>query len=365
MANLSNVVMVKEKVNAKKRTELAESDAWLKNFFNRLNNISEVREKTQGLYPEKRYNKIIHALHEETASEIQGMITSNEFVSNIDKISNEDLNNIHRNFSSISQNIFKFSKSPRFNLKSLVDVVDSLGFVIIPFQYLNKKSYASETYEVRQGIVDFMYVVENTYKNMQAYVACPASYYDIQAQINNDTGCDIFASSKVDQAFFALNMVIPTLRALSADNNQNKAMLNNIVNQINNINNNIANLQEKLEREISIRIENERRQAEARVKAELDAMIKAQEENAAMQRWLAEEPLLFAIEKGKKLTDSKVIATMGPCWGPDFQDIVFESMKIEVKQKQRAEMEGIWFPDGKGTKQRTNLERPSSGRNNW
>jgi hypothetical protein len=58
----------------------------------------------------------------------------------------------------------------------------------------------------------------------------------------------------------------------------------------------------------------------------------------AVASFSAVDPLIFAIRKGEKITGDTT-AIIGPCWGPDFSEVLLEVSGLEVIANQRKKLE--------------------------
>lgn len=102
----------------------------------------------------------------------------------------------------------------------------------------------------------------------------------------------------------------------------------------------LKSLQDKIEAQ---RIEN------IQLKFEQEQIKKIQKEmpRADYKWFMAYEPLMFAVRKGTDLLSDTEDALIGPCWGPDFNDIVAASLEWKKINGQRNKLSSkltqLWY----------------------
>lgn len=225
------------------------------------------------------------------------------------------------------------ARSPKIELSHVRDVADKLGFIVTPFAYLDKKSYQGEVLEIREAIKGFD---SNLSPYFNIYVLTPVVYYSVENHIKSDADLPIYASPACSQAFMAIDISIPVFRTLSQNIDQIRDRTNQLAVGLNKANQEIQNLARRVT-ELQVQVEKQRREAvlqELRLK-------KMKEEMAAIQAqrdFLRYEPMMLAIPKNSSINgDTRAI--VGPCWGPDFEDIVLTSLGFTQVPGQR---EALW-----------------------
>ncbi len=68
--------------------------------------------------------------------------------------------------------------------------------------------------------------------------------------------------------------------------------------------------------------------------AEVQKRMEARPRSAEYSWFMAYEPMAFALPKGVSPT-SNAEAFIGPCWGPDFDEIVAAALEFNMKKGQR------------------------------
>lgn len=177
------------------------------------------------------------------------------------------------------------------------DIATKSSMILCPIEYFDIKNALSDEMMfcddkklVTKSINNF---IEHFSENGKVYALCPPQFYDLEKHIKTKTEHEIFAG-KYENAFFAMKMCIPALRALNErmDNHEKR----------------ITNL-ETTAKQMKEQLEQERR-----------------------RNIILEDPLLFAIPNGSSIYDNPT-AIMGPCWGPDIDISIVESLKLAAFNK--------------------------------
>lgn len=291
----------------------------------------------------------------------------------------------------------KLMGTPRAELGDILDVTMKLGFVILPFAYIDPKAWKSEDTAMRAAIqefgglagraevTDFYGKVTQTATpaRMDVYVVCPPIYYSLNQHIKaEDPNKDIFAGQN-EQAFMALGLTLPTLRAMHAQiatmeanhkalqdgydrlrsaveaNTRNtEALRHQVQNLETNVIAQLSRMQEMIDNEIKHTVA-QAVQAAAGLGAEGESILKmlgdkpslkdSREVLAALAsiKFRIEEPMMFALKLGTSLRDRSAAAIIGPCWGPDFAEIIAAASGLAIDKKRRKAAEAmltVWQP---------------------
>jgi len=219
----------------------------------------------------------------------------------------------------------KAAKSPKVSVPELASVAEKLGFLMIPMEYLDPRSYKDESYEMQRAITDFPKIEEIGF---QPYVVCPIGYYNLSQHIEAESDLPIRAPSMANQAFMALSMSVPMFRSMREDTREVSHRVDRMEKRVSRVEAEIEGLSRRLN-EIA-----------AQVQAQQIALIRQREETAeALRRresstWIAWEPFCFAIPGDKTIFDA-TWAVAGPCWGPDFDAMVTEALGLRVQEGRR------------------------------
>ena len=269
--------------------------------------------------------------------------------------------------------------SPRANLESILNVVDRLGLVVLPVEYINPKAWAAEGYEMKQAIGLFSELagstaqmadgVKKTPRRQDVYVVAPPSYYDISRHISAENPNLQIYAGKNEQAFLAMTMMVPTLRVMRSNidmlnanqksmdsrlsrvedrSDQMSAMLKAQQDQLNRLRTETEAQLERLQKQVDGEVKREteralRHYAEAGVSNDPEARrifetLKSSDSSLVDLRQAADalasvsfrilDPMMFALNPNVSLDSRQGSALIGPCWGPDFADIIIEALGL-------------------------------------
>lgn len=188
--------------------------------------------------------------------------------------------------------------SPRAELAHLRALADTLGFLIIPFGYLDPRSYAEESHEIQYAIRGFNDILSSKFL---IYALCPLEHYSLERHIANAENTPFHVPKEYAQAFMALDMCLPIFRSMQSDIS-------------------------KMREDISV------------LSKKLELNIRAQQEREERARMHMRDPMLIAVPKGESLQGNGR-AIIGPAWGPDIEEILLRSYKLTVKPMQRKMIE--------------------------
>lgn len=200
---------------------------------------------------------------------------------------------------------------PRMSLSNMRKVADALGFVLIPFDYLDARSYEKET-DAKKKTIERFHADLGAWFDL--YAIAPLGHYSLERHVASSSELGLRVPNKYEQAFMALDMVMPILRevkALGKRVEKHEKVLTETVSRLN-----------KLEQ----RIEQERIE---RIAAETAARNRA---------FTFNDPMMFALPKGSSLENDGT-ALIGPAWGPDLEDILLTAFGFEKNPKQRLAIE--------------------------
>lgn len=223
----------------------------------------------------------------------------------------------------------KIAQTPQADLSELRNIADLLGFLIIPFEYLHPDAYHRESHGMQVAIRSFTSQIGDWFT---PYVVTPPVFYNVEAHANAEVDLPIYSGPLTSQAMMALSMSMPmfrsllrNLKSLASANRAIQQQLDGVQQEIQGIKTRLTALETYVEREIQMRVQAEReRQAEA-----------AQRETRTREERLVQyEPMLIGIPK-KQTVNSDCTVLIGPCWGPDFEDIVFTALRLRKVEGQR------------------------------
>ena len=223
------------------------------------------------------------------------------------------------------------AQAPQIALEDVRKIADILGFLVLPFAYLHPEAYQNEGTKTKDAIHAFTY--EGMERWYTPYVLTPPVYYNVEAHVSSEEDLPVYSGPLTAQAIMALSMSLPMFRAISQNlgllaesNREIRARFDNIKKEIRSVADRLTVLETYVESQIREKV---RKEEEARQEAERQA------ERARLRAY---EPLLIGIPKGRSVTDNGVNVIAGPCWGPDFPDIVFTALGLTGIPGQRKAM---------------------------
>ena len=244
----------------------------------------------------------------------------------------------------------RLSETQKMETAQLRKICDVLGFVIIPFDYLDPRSYQNESIDLQNGIQEFA-----SRKDFQAYVLCPVSHYSFDRHIrSSDVNKPIYAG-RHSQIFMSFQISMPFLRSVLMDIKSLKGQVRDVNTRLSAVEESIKTVSrtlEDLQRQVGlqqqemafmrINIAKEKdlqRQAEDQKRKATIMWRQIFKEMEARGReaknFCASDPLMFIVEKKIDIKSGNEIAFIGPYWGPDFDDIVLVATGLKKIKGQR------------------------------
>ena len=260
-------------------------------------------------------------------------------------------------------------------MAQILPVVDALHFVIVPFEYISSKAWANEDWQMQAAIEAFGKLDEH----LDVYVATPPIYFDVEKVIEAENPNKPIHAGRNAQAFMALRLMLPALRGMKVQLSvleQNQQTLRQNAHQTRETLNQLAQGQEALRSEVT-RVHGDLQQQITQLQATVSRQLEAevtqavrlaaetgrqdllsliggaptlQDARAAVSaleavRFEDWEPMLFAVKPGTSIEDRNTPAYIGPCWGPEFADIIPASQGLEIldgNRKKAEAMLGAW-----------------------
>lgn len=237
------------------------------------------------------------------------------------------------------------AQSPTVSLADARKIADKLSYLIMPFEYLDERSYQQErrpTFEAIKGFADDLEAW------FDIYVLAPIPYYLVQKHVRAKTDRSLYAGKAVAQAFMAVTMSIPMFRAILGDVEDLRKRMDRLDARVTNAEAELKNLARRID---DLQAQAERQHAEAIMAQQHTVAIQRQLETLrARTAFIAYDPMMLAIPKGTNL-QADGTAIIGPCWGPDFEDIVVTALglhKIEGQRKLLGDLAGRWSQSNSG-----------------
>lgn len=224
----------------------------------------------------------------------------------------------------------KAAVTPKATLEAIRQLVDDFSMIAMPYDYLDDRAINSESYEMREKIREY---ADQLAKWFNVYVVSPVSNYSIADHISSED-MPIYASPASSQAFMAIQMSVPMFRELRAEQEaarketyriteQLQRRIDHLETQVKSLAAQVKQVHETVERQ---RAEEVRRaQAAARLAAYVPA-----------------DPMLFAFPKKLSIIKDDGMAILGPCWGPDFDEILAKVAGRKLVAGQRKLLGAAW-----------------------
>ena len=220
------------------------------------------------------------------------------------------------------------SKSPRVDLNELRKTAETLDFVLIPFEYMRNAAYEAESDSTKN-------IINNFNKEMSrigtVYTLCPTNCYDVFKHVLAEKDLPVFGSSK-NYFLQSLSALLPIHRITFAAINSLQKQVAKIGEKTDNLDNQLASISTEFSRRIDeIASQNRLRLAEKINERESRKQANSKESLATLKDLASQvqsfitafEPLMFMVPAGIDILSDNASCIVGPCWGPDFDDIVF------------------------------------------
>lgn len=210
------------------------------------------------------------------------------------------------------------ARTPQMQLEDARHIAERLRFVLIPLSYMRDEARSMAFDYVGDALDQFE---EKLMERFNIYVLCPPAMYDVFAHVKSDASLDLYAA---DPGLSALGLQIPVLRSMWQEMRALRARIDDAESRLKRVEDNVRALQTQLNN-LQQQIAEQRRREERRRKIEAE-------------QFMIDEPMALAIPKSASVHDD-VRAVVGPCWGPDFDDIVMEAAKLKKIKGQREQLD--------------------------
>ena len=232
-----------------------------------------------------------------------------------DEKGNRDYGWIGLSKSSSSDNISRLNSSPRAMLSDITKLADTLNMVVIPAEFLNPASYKDESYSMRRSIEAFNKATIAA--GLNAYVLCPISFYSVERHVNSDNAdLPVYGGGQLGMVLAGITLSLPMFRSMLNQLSVLKADVSNIKTRVVTMQKQVETLQRQVDimQEQLVLQQLHQRQLEE----QQQMMVQATQLKKMELRIL--DPMMFAIKDFELGKDCTVL--IGPCWGPDFDEII-------------------------------------------
>lgn len=246
-----------------------------------------------------------------------------------------------------SEAINKIAMSPTVRLSSIREVADKIGFIVLPFEYMNEQAWSQDraaqnkirAFTKSSGARELGYI---------PYVLTPVLYYDVYKQISNRHPDLSIYTGTHSTNLMSLQMMIPTLVTLYQDISNLKEQSNEQHSRLKKVEENISSMSKQLE------------MLQNQIQEQNKKIIEQQEESRSLLNRVRElesgqwslsiiDPMLFLIPERTDVIRDDCFAKIGPCWGPDFDDILAGALGYTPNPEQRMliedQIDQIWDPN--------------------
>ena len=208
--------------------------------------------------------------------------------------------------------------TPRAGMKQLRTLCDDMSFIIAPIDFHDKRSYASEHYGMQSSIKHFRDLEK---LGLGVYVISPLQYYDVQAHVTSENPNRSIYSRHHQTVLTTVALQIPMFQSVVKTLNDLRSQVREIDSKLKTVEHNVGMLRTQFDA------------LAAQVAALQEAELTRKAEVAELSRELAEEralnamtfsmldPMAIAIPGEANIATYDGPALIGPCWGPDFNDM--------------------------------------------
>ena len=222
----------------------------------------------------------------------------------------------------------KLDQTPKAQLSNMKDIGEKLNLSIMPFKYASENSYRYE-----QDVKSFAH--ECRLNDYDCYMLGPINYLDVWKCITDkEELSQMWANEKHQSILDAVSLSIPSFKnvlnrieALEESVDSCKSDSLNLQKQIDNVCDRVNANERKL-----LKMEAEQKQ----LQKEFERVEKEQAKQIELYKtsWISLDPILFAVPKGSDIIfDDDQTVFLGPCWGPEFPDLMAELKGLTVNKK--------------------------------
>lgn len=253
----------------------------------------------------------------------------------------------------MGSHLTRLAQSPRARLSDLRSLADSLALAVFPVEYLNPKSFQG-AYRVESQVNAFRTAADK--QDMDVYVMAPIRHYDVLRQIRSEDPGGQMYSKHHATTFESLQMTMPALVMMSDAIGRIGTDLQTIFKHMDSLDASVKStirgleLMDKRMNDLSKRVDQQQEQQlreQIRIKQLEEDLVRAELAARANTRsldWFAVgDPMVFAVPKGTSLDAGEALAIVGPCWGPEFDELIPKALGMQVVPDQRSKLENTCY----------------------
>ncbi len=215
------------------------------------------------------------------------------------------------------------SVMPRSSLGEIRKIADMLGFIVMPFDCMAEEGWNEESEDVRKCIHNFY----NGMKSIRnVYVLSPIGLYDFDKHVQGSHLLPIYAAPPLQQTITSVEIVLPFCRATYRRLVRLDEDLTELHEEMGDIKLQLHSLEQRMQSLENFRQQQQRENARQKRQEAIEAQRIAMTMN---------EPLMFAVNREHDIVSGDGQIILGPCWGPDFDDIVEAMIAVKKKKNQR------------------------------
>lgn len=232
-----------------------------------------------------------------------------------------------------SDEFTKLSYTPVIEVGKIKKLAMDLDMIVVPFEYLDSQSYASETYKTRNSIKSF---AEALHTSFELYVLCPINHYSLSNHAKSENPNKQIFAGKHSMIFTSVLMNIPMFRSILNDLSELRDNVDVLKGTISNVKKNMEMMQ--------LQINNLQKQVDQQKEQMLKQQIAQEAQIQSLSKKLSEmefrvtDPVLFALPKNIDINDfnhDSMCGFVGPVWGPDFDGVALYNLDMEIIKNQR------------------------------
>lgn len=239
-----------------------------------------------------------------------------------------DNTGVRMNNTKLEDFICKLDRTPKAQLSNMKDIGEKLNLSIIPFKYASENSYRNE-----YGVESF--ARECLLNDYDCYMLGPINYLDVwKCIIDKKELSQMWTNQKHQPVLDAVSLSIPSFKnvlsrieALEENVDSCKSDSLNLQKQIDNVCDRVNANERKI-----LKMEADQKQ----LQQEFERVETQRKKDAEVYRtpWIALDPILFAVPKGSDIIfDDEQVVFLGPCWGPEFPDLMAELKGLTVNKQ--------------------------------
>lgn len=360
--NLFDVVPLEKVPTTSRPAGLAE----LKRAQAPLIQAAEVLETTFGRNDD-RVNETIRKLHTEITDKSRGYLAryfdENNIIPSVNVPASTSLRSARSSLTEVSATnlvgsyLSRLAQSPRAQLSKLRSLADTLALTIFSVDYLNPKSFGG-SYRTESMVNAFSVAARE--QGMQPFVMAPIRHYDILRHIDSKDPSTEMYSMHHASAIESLQIMMPALVMMSSAIARLGDNLQTIIKRVDSLESTVKGtvrgleLMDKRLTDLSKKVDQqqeERMLEQIRLKKLEEELARVQAEQASQRRsfdWFAVgDPMVFAIPSSVSVSTGEALAVVGPCWGPEFDNLIVQALDLSHIQGQRADLDSrvsrIWY----------------------